>query len=61
VTPPSSRDPERVPVGRLALWGVLVAVILLGIYLYLRYQRSMTPLISDRGPRTTQSTHRLNS
>ena len=42
---PDSRDPERVPAGRLALWGVLVAIVLLGIYLYFRHGREITPLM----------------
>ena len=45
MTSPDPRDSERVPAGRLALWVVLVAVILLGIYLYFRHGRAITPLM----------------
>lgn len=45
VSTPPSRDPERVPVGRLALWAVLAAVVLAGLYLYFRHQAKITPLL----------------
>jgi hypothetical protein len=45
VQTPPSRDPERVPIGRLALWAVLAAVVLAGLYLYFRHQAKITPLV----------------
>jgi hypothetical protein len=37
-------------VARLALWGVLVAIVLLGLYLYFRHQRATTPLLGSAAP-----------
>jgi hypothetical protein len=41
---PSTSD-DGIPVGRLAVWVVLAAVLAFGLYLYFRYERDMTPLL----------------
>lgn len=41
--PPSSDD--GIPIGRLAIWAVIAAVLAFGIYLYFRYEAAMTPLL----------------
>ena len=46
-TPPSPYDDgedDSIPVGRLAVWGVLVVVLAIGIYLYFRYQPGIVPM-----------------
>ena len=45
-TPPSPYDEEddSIPVGRLAAWGVLAIVLVIGIYLYFRYQPGIVPM-----------------
>ena len=45
-TPPSPYDEEddSIPVGRLAVWGVLAVVLAIGIYLYFRYQPGIVPM-----------------
>jgi hypothetical protein len=45
VTAPPPRDPDRAPRGRLALWALFAALLLLGIYFYFRYSRGITPLL----------------
>jgi hypothetical protein len=45
--PPPSRyddEDETIPIGRLAAWGVLALVLLVGLYLYFRYQPGIVPL-----------------
>ena len=44
--PPSPYDEEddTIPLGRLAVWGVLALVLLAGIYLYFRYQPGIVPM-----------------
>ena len=42
-TPPS--DDDSIPIGRLAVWAVIAAVLAFGIYLYFRYERGMIPLL----------------
>jgi hypothetical protein len=42
---PTPPEPEGVPFGRLAVWIVLAAVLLVGVYLYYRYESNITPLI----------------
>jgi hypothetical protein len=44
--PPSPYDDEdeTIPIGRLAAWGVLALVLLVGLYLYFRYQPGIVPL-----------------
>jgi len=44
--PPSPYDDEddSIPVGRLAAWGVLALVLVVGIYLYFRYQPGIVPM-----------------
>lgn len=45
-TPPSrfDDDDESIPVGRLAAWVVLALVLVIGIYLYFRYQPGIVPM-----------------
>ena len=45
-TPPSpyDEDDDTIPIGRLAAWGVLALVLLVGIYLYFRYQPGILTL-----------------
>ena len=45
VTQPPSRDPDGVSPGRLALWAIVAALVLVGIYLYFRHQAKITPLL----------------
>jgi len=45
VTAPPPRDRDRIPRGRMALWALFAALILLGIYLYFRHARGITPLL----------------
>ena len=44
--PPSPYDDEdeTIPIGRLAAWGLLALVLLVGLYLYFRYQPGIVPL-----------------
>ena len=42
-TPPENDD--DVPFMRLAWWAVLATVLVIGIWLYFRYEGSMTPLL----------------
>ena len=42
---PTPPEPEGVPYGRLAVWIVLGVVLLIGVYLYFRYESNITPLI----------------
>ena len=37
-------DEERVPRGRLAVWGLLALVILIGLVLYFRFEPGIAPL-----------------
>jgi hypothetical protein len=41
--PPSD---DGIPIGRLAVWAVIAAVLAFGLYLFFRYGRDMTPLLS---------------
>jgi cytochrome c-type biogenesis protein CcmH/NrfF len=43
----SPRDPlpERAPVGRLVLWGILAVALVIGIVLYFIYQRRTPSLL----------------
>lgn len=46
-TPPPRYDDDAddsIPVGRLAAWGVLALVLIVGIYLYFRYQPGIVPM-----------------
>lgn len=43
-TPSEPQDDDAIPVGRLAAWGVLAVVLVLGLFLYFRYQPGIAPL-----------------
>ncbi len=47
-TPPPSQDQEpeddSVPLGRLAAWSLLAALLAIGLVVYFRYQPGITPL-----------------
>jgi hypothetical protein len=38
---------EQVPLSRLIIWGAIAVVLVLGIWLYVRYGRSIAPLINS--------------
>ena len=45
---PSQQQPpsdDGIPIGRLAVWAVLAAVLAFGIYLFFRFGRDMSPLL----------------
>ena len=41
---PVSDEDDSIPIGRLAAWGVLALVLLVGIYLYFRFESGIIPL-----------------
>ena len=41
---PYEEDDDSIPRGRLAAWAVLALVIVLGLYLYFRFQPGIVPL-----------------
>ena len=43
-TPPPDQDNE-IPIGRLAVWTVLAAILAFGVYLYFRHAGRLSPLI----------------
>ena len=44
-TPPNPPPDDEVPLSRLALWAALAVVLLLGLWLYVRFGRDVTPII----------------
>ena len=40
-------DEQRVPRRRGLLWALIGAVVLVGVYLYFRYERVLAPLVSS--------------
>lgn len=52
-SPPSMTNPqvqppeEPVPLSRLIIWGAIAVILILGIWLYIRYGRSIAPLINS--------------
>ncbi len=42
-TPPE----QRVPIGRAVLWGLIGVAILVGVFLYFRYERILAPLVTS--------------
>jgi hypothetical protein len=38
-------SPDRVPIGRVIPWVVLVALLIAGVVLYFRYGTQVTPLL----------------
>ena len=47
MTTPQQQPPEEpVPLSRLLIWGAIAVVLIIGIWLYVRYGREVAPLIS---------------
>ena len=44
--PPQQPPEEPVPITRLLIWGAIAVVLILGIWLYVRFGREVAPLIS---------------
>jgi hypothetical protein len=40
-------EEDRVPRRRAVLWGLIGVAILVGVYLYFRYERVLAPLVSS--------------
>lgn len=48
MTNPQLQPPEEpVPLSRLLVWGAIAVVLVLGIWLYVRYGRAVAPLINS--------------
>ena len=48
MTDPQLQPPEeQVPLSRLLVWGAIAVVLVLGIWLYVRYGRAVAPLINS--------------
>ena len=48
MTTPQQQPPEEpVPLSRLLIWGAIAVVLVVGIWLYLRYGRAVSPLINS--------------
>jgi hypothetical protein len=45
--PDEPTDEPRIPLRRAVLWGLIAAAILVGVYLYFRYERVLAPLVSS--------------
>lgn len=45
-TPPNPPPDDEVPLSRLLLWGAIALVLLLGLWLYVRYGRDVAPIIA---------------
>jgi hypothetical protein len=45
-TPPTPPPDDEVPFSRLLIWGAIALVLLLGLWLYVRYGRAVAPMIS---------------
>ena len=47
MTNPQVQPPEEpVPVSRLLIWGAIAIVLVLGIWLYVRFGRAISPLVN---------------
>jgi hypothetical protein len=46
ISPPQQPPEEPVSLSRLLIWGAIAVVLVLGIWLYVRYGREVAPLIS---------------
>ena len=47
MTTPQQQPPEEpVPFSRLLIWGGIAVVLIIGIWLYVRFGREVAPLIS---------------
>ena len=44
-TPPNPPPDDEVPLSRLFLWAALAVVLLVGLWLYVRFGRDVTPII----------------
>jgi uncharacterized membrane protein len=42
-----SPDEQRVPVRRAVVWAFIGAAVILGVFLYFRYERVIAPLVSS--------------
>jgi hypothetical protein len=48
MTNPQPQPPEEpVPFSRLLVWGAIAVVLVLGIWLYIRFGRTVAPLINS--------------
>ena len=48
MTNPQLQPPEEpVPISRLIIWGAIAVILVLGIWLYVRYGLSIAPLINS--------------
>jgi len=48
MTNPQPQPPEEpVPFSRLLVWGAIAVVLVLGIWLYVRFGRAVAPLINS--------------
>lgn len=48
MTNPQPQPPEEpVPLSRLFVWGAIAVILVVGIWLYIRYGRAVAPLISS--------------
>jgi cytochrome c-type biogenesis protein CcmH/NrfF len=45
MTQQNPEDPERAPIGRLVLWGLLALALVIGIVLYFVYQRRVPTVL----------------
>jgi hypothetical protein len=45
--PDEPSDEQRVSPRRVLLWGLIAVAILVGVYLYFRYERVLAPLVSS--------------
>jgi len=45
-TPPPQNDGDSdIPIGRLAIWAVLAAILAFGVYLYFRHAGDVGPVV----------------
>ena len=48
MTTPQAQPPEEpVPLSRLLVWGAIAVILVVGIWLYVRFGRSIAPLINS--------------
>jgi hypothetical protein len=45
--PDEPQSEPRVPLRRALLWGLIGVAILVGVFLYFRYERVLAPLVSS--------------
>lgn len=45
--PDESSDEQRVTRRRAVLWGLIGVAVLVGVYLYFRYERVLAPLVAS--------------